>query len=165
MKKILVSACLVGAYVRYDGGDNYCDGLARWIAEGRVVPFCPEVAAGLPVPRPPSEISGQGGGLAVLQGDARVIDKEGADVTDFHVAGAKMALEIVRREGIRIAVLKNQSPACGNPRIYDGTFSSRKIDGFGVMANLLKENGIELYNEDQIERVAQRLKDLETVEG
>ena len=73
VEKILVSACLLGARVRYDGGDMYFDdtNLRRWIVEGRVVSVCPEVVAGLPVPRSASEIVGQGDGFGVLQGTAR----------------------------------------------------------------------------------------------
>ena len=56
MQRILISACLLGAKVRYDGSDRLCDDprTARWQAEGRLVPFCPEVAGGFPTPRAPA---------------------------------------------------------------------------------------------------------------
>ena len=90
MQHILVSACLLGEAVRYNGTDRRSDDpiLKRWLAEGRVVPVCPEIAAGAPVPRPPSEIAGDGGGAGVLAGTARVIEPDGHDVTDLFLAGA-----------------------------------------------------------------------------
>ena len=57
MEKVLVSACLLGNPVRYDGvASNYKDEtLIRWLGQGRLVSICPEVAGGLPVPRPRAE--------------------------------------------------------------------------------------------------------------
>ncbi|MGF2508699.1 DUF523 domain-containing protein, partial [Ralstonia pseudosolanacearum] len=47
--RVLVSACLLGQPVRYDGGTVIVEGgiLARWQMEGRIVPMCPEMAGGL----------------------------------------------------------------------------------------------------------------------
>ena len=58
MEKILVSACLLGSPVRYNGSDRLVEHslIARWREQGRIVPLCPEVAAGFPTPRPPAEI-------------------------------------------------------------------------------------------------------------
>ncbi|KAF0864879.1 2-thiouracil desulfurase family protein, partial [Pseudomonas sp. LD120] len=68
MHKILVSRCLLGHRVRYDGGaSGPFDQLANWLQEGRVVALCPEVAGGLPTPRAAAEIPG-GQGLQVLEG-------------------------------------------------------------------------------------------------
>ena len=80
MQKILVSRCLLGHRVRYDGGAHGpFDQLQLWLDEGRVVALCPEVAGGLPTPRPPAEIRhGQGG--AVLDGRLPVLTIEGEDV-------------------------------------------------------------------------------------
>lgn len=98
MERILVSACLMGRKVRYDGaaktsGDAL---LAAWWREGRLVPFCPEVEGGLPVPRPAAEIEGGAGGEAVLSGAARVLTAGGADVTEAFLAGARAALAAAR---------------------------------------------------------------------
>eukprot|EP01030_Chromulinospumella_sphaerica_P025339 gene25339-25480_t len=73
MQKILVSRCLLGHRVRYDGGaSGPFDQLATWQAEGRVVAVCPEVAGGLPTPRPSAEIPG-GQGMDVWEGRAQVL--------------------------------------------------------------------------------------------
>ena len=66
MQKILVSRCLLGQRVRYDGGAHGpFTLLERWQQEGRVVPLCPEVAGGLPTPRAPAEIAGGQGAQGV----------------------------------------------------------------------------------------------------
>ena len=98
MESVLVSACLLGEAVRHNGADKRCDHeiLQRWLAEGRVVPICPEIAGGLPVPRPPAEIARRAGGAGVLAGQVKVLDINGRDVTAPFVKGAKEALARAR---------------------------------------------------------------------
>jgi len=153
MHRVLVSACLLGERVRHNGEhtQSHDSVLQRWLREGRVVPFCPEVAGGLPVPRPPAEIVEAAGGSSVLSGMGRVLDMNGRDVSAFFVAGAAQALEYTRRESIRVAVLKEGSPSCGTSFIYDGTFTSRRVPGQGVTAALLRQAGIQVLNEFQFE--------------
>lgn len=152
-EKLLVSGCLVGQKVRYDGGDQGLQGTAleRWITEGRVVPFCPEVAGGLPIPRAPAEIVG-----------LRVRTRAGVDVTEAFESGAEQALELARRHGIRVAVLKERSPSCGSSEIYDGTFSGTRKQGEGITTSLLRANGVEVYSEAELHRVETRLEELES---
>lgn len=163
MESVLISGCLLGERVRYNGGDKRCDDeiLRRWIGEGRVVAVCPEVAGGLPVPRPPAEIVGGAGGLRVLAGEARVIDREGRDVSANFVAGAEQALACARAKKIRIAVLKEGSPSCGTGYIYDGTFAGVKVENQGVTAALLRESGIQVFNEAQLAEANALLERLE----
>jgi uncharacterized protein YbbK (DUF523 family) len=163
MHVILVSACLLGEAVRYNGGDNRCDHalLKRWLDEGRVVPVCPEVAGGLPTPRPPAEITRGGGGRAVLGGEARVLAINGRDVTEAFIGGAEHALLKVREMGIRIAVLKEGSPSCGSGAIYDGSFSATKVPGVGVTTARLQEAGVCVFSEHQLEDAARMLVQLE----
>ena len=161
MQKILVSRCLLGQRVRYDGGAHGpFDVLARWQAEGRIVPLCPEVAGGLPTPRAPAEISG-GRGAAVLDGELPVLTDGGQDVTAEFVAGARMALELVAAHGIRIALLKARSPSCGKREAYDGSFSGTRVAGEGVTAAALRRAGVEVFSEEQLAEAAVRLAELE----
>lgn len=161
MHKVLVSACLLGQPVRYDGrASGHPDTLQAWQAQGRVVPLCPEVAGGLPTPRPPAEIPG-GQGRAVLDGDAQVVTVAGEDVSAQFVAGAQIALALVRRHGIRIAVLKSGSPSCGNQQTYDGTFSGTKVAGEGVTTALLRGDGVLVFSELELEAAAQALAALD----
>lgn len=149
MQRVLVSACLLGERVRHDGGHKRCDDdqLRRWQQEGRVVPVCPEVAGGLPVPRPAAEIQRGPGG-------ARVIAVDGRDVTAHFVAGAEHALQLAREHGICIAVLKARSPSCGAGAVYDGTFSGTTVAGDGVTAALLRRHGIAVFTEDELAAAA-----------
>lgn len=157
LPKVLVSACLLGQPVRYDGrASGHPDLLQRWQREGRVVPLCPEVAGGLPTPRPPAEIPGGQGG-AVLDGEARVVTVQGDDVSGEFLAGARLALELVRRHGIGVAVLKSGSPSCGNREVYDGTFSGSKVAGEGVTSALLRREGVLVFSELELEEAARAL--------
>ena len=83
MEKVLVSACLLGEKVKYHGGDARCENpiLKKWEQEGRIIPVCPEVIAGLPTPRAPAEIEAGFDGLDVLEKRARVLEYTGNDVT------------------------------------------------------------------------------------
>jgi len=160
MEKILVSRCLLGHRVRYDGGaSGPFDQLQQWLDEGRVVPLCPEVAGGLPTPRAAAEIPG-GQGAQVLDGDAAVITTDGEDVTVQFLSGAHQALDLVREHRIRIAVLKANSPSCGNLLTYDGTFSGVRVSGEGVTAALLKRQGVRVFNEMELAEAALALKAL-----
>jgi uncharacterized protein YbbK (DUF523 family) len=148
-----ISACLLGENCRYDGGNNCVRiALEQLIENGKVVSICPEVLGGLPTPRPPAEIIG-GNGNDVLDGSARVIDIQGNDVTEDFVKGAYMALERIQKVGVTTVVLKENSPSCGSSAIYDGTFSRRRIDGFGVTAALFRKHGVRVISEYQLEEI------------
>ena len=153
---ILVSACLLGAKVRYDGKTNRCDAAAmqKWIAAGRVIPVCPEVAGGLSIPRPPAEIVGKGGGQGILRGTASIRTATGQDITQAFRAGAEQAVHLAGQQQLRWAILKDKSPSCGVRFIYDGTFSGRLIAGTGLTAALLHKAGVTLFTENEIEALA-----------
>ena len=160
MKKVLVSACLMGRPVRYDGraaakGDGL---LALWQAEGRLVMACPEIAGGLPVPRPAAEISGGTGG-DVLDGTAEIIDASGDNLSERFLQGAHATLDLALQHKVTVAILKQRSPSCGSREIYDGRFANRRIPGEGVTAALLRRNGIAVFDETQLQRAADWLAD------
>ena len=148
---ILVSACLLGQKVRYDGSDKDQRGalLNELIEQGRVLAICPEVAGGLSVPRLPAEIQ-KADGAAVLAGRARVLDSAGNDVTQAFLDGARQALQLAQQHNVKAAILKERSPSCGSQAIYDGTFSKQFKPGRGVTAALLEQHGIKVFNEAQI---------------
>ncbi len=161
MEKILVSACLLGEPVRHNGAHKRSgnDILRRWIEEGRVVAVCPEIAGGLPVPRPASEIVGGADGSRVLAGEVSVTDVDGRDVSRHFVNGANVALQAARANGIRIAILKEGSPSCGSGYTYDGTFTSTRVPGHhGVTAALLRDNGIRVFSEMQLAEAEECLR-------
>ena len=149
MQKILISACLLGEKVRFDGKSKGINAeiLAIWQAEHRLVPLCPEVAGGLPVPRAAAEIQGEA-----------VINMLGEDVTQAFEQGAQLALKICQQQHIRVAILKEGSPSCGSHQINDGTFTHTKIAGQGITARLLKRHGIKVFSEHQINEAEQYFK-------
>jgi len=153
MQKILVSACLLGERVRYDGLIVPLSKIMTCLLRSKavIISFCPEVAGGLPVPRNPAEIAGKNG-FDVLDGKAIVRNKIGDDVTLFYLNGAARALETAVKNNIRLAVLKEKSPACGNSLIYDGTFTRTLKSDKGVTAALFERNGIHVFNEKEIEK-------------
>jgi len=144
----LVSACLLGFATRYDASSRPHPHLIELAARGRVVPICPEVAGGLPIPRPPAEIVGGDGG-AVLNGQARVLTIDGADVTGAFITGAQIALETAQRFGIKTAIMQPRSPSCGQCQVYDGSFAGRLVNGQGVTAALLARHGIQVLSPDE----------------
>jgi len=165
--KVLVSACLLGQRVRYDGGHSESGAkiLAQWRAEGRVVAFCPEVAGGLGTPRPPAQIV-EANGDDVLDGKARILDENGDDVSAAFLAGAQATLEVAQEAGISIAILKSKSPSCGSQRIYntlsqaDGSTTSALVPGMGITTALLRRHGIEVFNEHQFDQALAYLQAL-----
>lgn len=157
--KILVGACLLGRPVRYNGSAVTLahPALEQWQAEDRVVAICPELAAGFGTPRPPAEVGNGESGLAVLSGSAHVIDATGADVTDSYIAGAQAALSLAQASDCKFALLVDGSPSCGSGFIYDGSFAGRKHAGTGVTTALLRENGIEVFAQSEIDALHARL--------
>ncbi|USK92852.1 DUF523 domain-containing protein [Rossellomorea marisflavi] len=143
---LVVSACLAGMKVRYNGTDCLEDVIGEMVRSGKAVTVCPEILGGFQTPREPAEIQG-GTGEDVLDGTARVVDRSGADVTEQYIAGAIETLAICRKMGATDIVLKENSPSCGSSMIYNGGFSGEKIPGEGVTTALLKRNGIKVWSE------------------
>ena len=153
MSKILISACLLGEKVRYDGKDNLQthQRLQSWVKAGLVLMICPEMAGGLPTPRPASEIQPQRSASDVLQGKAKTLNVKGDDVTAEYVTGAHKALVLAQKNNIKVAILKARSPSCGARQIYDGSFSGKLVDGQGITAALLLQHGIQVFDEGEID--------------
>ncbi|SMB93019.1 Uncharacterized conserved protein YbbK, DUF523 family [Thermanaeromonas toyohensis ToBE] len=144
---ILVSACLAGYHCKYNGGSNLVPEIKELVTRRQAIPVCPEKLGGLSIPRPPAEIQG-GDGFDVLEGRARVVDKEGRDVTAAFLQGARATAELARALGTRVAILKERSPSCGIRAIYNGTFSGCTRTGCGVTAALLLRQGLQLFSEE-----------------
>lgn len=149
--KILVSAFLMGFQVRYNGSHKarLANALSRWQSEGRLVTHCPELAAGLPIPRLPAEILGAQG-ADVMQNRAKIVESDGQDVTARYQLAAWLALKAAQEEGCTAALLTDGSPTCGSQFIYDGTFNGQRKPGAGVAAALLREYGITVFSEQQL---------------
>lgn len=140
--KIMVSACLLGENCKYSGGNNYREKLNEFLREHTVVPACPEVLGGLPVPRTPGEI---------VSGEVKT--KDGVSLDREFRLGAERALALAKREQPDMIILQPRSPSCGAGTIYDGTFTGTLIPGNGVFAQLLLENGFTPVTADEAERL------------
>lgn len=145
MERLLISSCLLGLATRYDGRAKAVFSkadISRLSEKYELVPVCPEIYGGLPTPRTPSERVG-----------VKVLMKDGTDVTDNYRKGAMDALELCRILGIKKALLKARSPSCGRGEVYDGSFSGTLISGNGVTAELLLSDGIEVYTENELNKL------------
>ena len=153
--RVVVSACLAGVACTHEAQPKTRDWAVRLVAEGRAVLVCPEVAGGLPIPRPAAEILG-GDGADVLDGRARVLDEHGADVTANYLDGARKAADAARAAGATLAILKARSPSCGRGAIHDGTFGGGMRAGDGVTAATLAREGMTVVSDDDIEGPPER---------
>lgn len=155
--KILVSSCLMGFPVRYNGSAKpfMPPSLLRWQKEGRLILCCPEVSAGFPTPRLSAEIR------VTPLGERTVVESDSHDVTSGYLAGAYIALQLALKHQCRFALLTDGSPSCGSSQIYDGSFSGTRIAGMGVTASLLRENGIAVFGESEFSSLEQAIHSLD----
>lgn len=142
---ILISACLCGFNCKYNGGNNNYSRFIAMYQDNEVLPVCPEELGGLCTPRLPCEIQG-GSGKDVLAGTARVINSDGEDVSDSFIKGACKVLQLARDNNAELVILQDRSPSCGVGLVYDGNFNKNFIEGDGVTAALLRQNGITVIN-------------------
>jgi uncharacterized protein YbbK (DUF523 family) len=146
---ILVSACLIGINCKYNGYNNKDEKVIQYLKDKQFVIACPEQLGGMPTPRDPSEII-KLDIEDIIKGQTSVINNKRLDVTNKFKQGAKETLNIANIYNCKEAILKDGSPSCGSSYIYDGTFSSKKIDGVGVTTALLINNGIKVISEKQL---------------
>jgi len=144
---ILVSSCLAGLEVRYNGTHCLDYKIRKLIEKNKAIPVCPELLGGFSTPREPAEIIG-GNGEDVLDGKAKVVEKSGRDVTEIYIKGAYTTLKKAKEVNATKVVLKEYSPSCGSSMIYNGEFIGKKIAGNGVTTALLKRNGIRVISEE-----------------
>lgn len=136
--KILVSACLLGENCKYNGGNNLRQQVLEMGQEHELIPVCPEVAAGLGIPRIPIEIR-----------DGKVVRRDGVSVDDAIRAAVSDILAKLPQD-IELCVLKARSPTCGVHQIYDGSFTGTLTDGMGVLARALKDAGYRVLDDEEL---------------
>lgn len=152
-EKIAVSACLLGINCKYNGKNNRNENILEYVKDMECIAICPESYGGLSTPRAPSEIEIGKSGTDFIEEreNFHVYSKEGVDLTYEFVKGAEIALEKVKKNNIKRAIMKESSPSCGVNKIYTGKFDGSKKSGMGVTAALFKENGIKMLSEKDIE--------------
>lgn len=165
MIKILLSACLAGFPVRYNGSAKQLvnDQITRWRQQQRFVVFCPELAAGFHTPRPAAEIQPARCGSRNMAQGARVTEATGEDVTERYRLAAWLTLEMAQQNHCQFALLTEGSPSCGSNLIYSGQFNCSKVAGSGFTAGLLARHGIEVFSEYQILQLSERINQLESL--
>jgi uncharacterized protein YbbK (DUF523 family) len=140
----LVSSCLAGIDCRYNGTNTENEFVVELVKRGLAIPVCPEQLGGLTTPRACCEI------IINENGEKKIISKDGRDFTKEYIDGAEKTLAIAKTLGIKKAILQSRSPSCGCGKIYDGTFSGRFKKGNGLTVELLTQNGIKVYTEDEL---------------
>ena len=152
--KLLMSACLVGQCCRWDCRPItgvVTPRLHKMLDNGEVAVICPEFAGGLDIPREPAEIAPGCNAKSVLEGNGKVIDRQGTDVTEAYRTGANKALDLVKKLNIRVAVLNDRSPSCGVHCVHTGKFDGETTLGRGVTAELLASNGVQLFSAEELD--------------
>ena len=137
--KILVSACLLGENCKYNGGSNYCAAVAEYAKDKEIITVCPEVMAGMGIPRTPIEIV-----------DGVLMDRNGNNVEAALRAAVAQVIEQIGNEEIECAILQSRSPTCGVNQVYDGSFSGKLIPGSGVFAQALRDAGYRVVDAEDI---------------
>jgi len=137
--KVLVSACLLGVNCKYSGGNNYSPKVAAFLEGKEVLSVCPEVLAGMGIPRTPMEIV-----------NGVLTDRDGNILEEPMRRAVELALQEIAGQEIHCAILKARSPTCGVHQVYDGTFSGKLVPGSGVFARALLEAGYRVFDEEDL---------------
>ncbi|MCY6484706.1 DUF523 domain-containing protein [Clostridium aestuarii] len=143
----LVSACLAGVNCRYNGGNITNIVIQELVKQGKAIAICPEQLSGLPTPRACCEI------VIAENGNRKIATKDGQDFTKEFVEGAEKTLAIAKVIDVKKAILQSRSPSCGCGTIYNGTFTGNLKKGYGFTAELLIKNGIEVYTENDLDKL------------
>jgi uncharacterized protein YbbK (DUF523 family) len=145
--KLLISSCLIGENVKYDGMNNFVGSqtIEKLQNQYELYHFCPEVEGGLSIPRLKCEI--------VSYHPLKIIDENRKNRTIEFLHGAKKTLRLCKENNIQIAILKSTSPSCSSKYVNDGTFTKNKISGLGITTLLLMKNGIVVVDETEIEKL------------
>ncbi len=154
--RILISACLLGEKVRYDGDSMQLDHVTikNWQESSLLLPICPEVSGGLSTPRKPAEIMPHNNELV------KIVNMENIDVTEEFNRGAQAALEICQQHNIKLAILTESSPSCGSSFIHNGKFDGQKVAGEGITTRLLRKSDIKVFNQFQVEQALEYYQSL-----
>lgn len=163
--KVGISGCLGFWNCRYDGkGYNIDLKQAKSFLKNELktdnvkfLPVCPEQLGELTTPRIPSEIVG-GTGADVLDGKAKVMSKDGKDVTINFIRGAMEVLDYCKKAGIKAFLMKEKSPSCGVETIYTGEFNGNLKPGNGVTTALLLRNNIKVFSDTMLSAVQKLVK-------
>ena len=148
MKSVIISRCLLGDNVRYDGGNcllplSQLESLRKHC---HLIPVCPEVMANMGTPRDPIEFLNN-----------KIINKKGEDLSLQFDPVKKELDQIIRKHNIKYALLKEFSPSCGVTQLYSGHFDGEIIKGSGIIAAYLENMGVKTFSEEHVEDLLSQL--------
>lgn len=148
--RYIVSACLMGANCKYNGGNNYQRRLSAYLKNHTFRCVCPEVLGGLPTPR-----------LSVEIQNGRMINTANEDVSEAFEKGAAEALKITVDFQPDAVILQSRSPSCGVNKRYSGNFDGKLIAGSGIFAQALMDSGYKVYDIEEFLAQTKELTDCE----
>ncbi|MFH1223070.1 MAG: phosphoribosylglycinamide formyltransferase [Pseudomonadota bacterium] len=119
---LLISRCLLGENVRYDGGNKYSNRAETAFKnfKGNKVKVCPEIEAGFPTPRDP------------------ITDENREVLKEVEVASKKFIEKKLNTSKKILAILKDRSPSCG-VKSGQGVFTSMLYNKFGEDVLIVSE--------------------------
>lgn len=142
-----ISSCLCGICCTYKGSHHEVSGCRELVERGEAIMICPEVLGGLSIPRTPAE-----------RVHDQVLTMDGNDVTEAFVEGARKVVELCRLNHVDEVILKSKSPSCGIGAIYDGTFSHTLVEGNGITAQRLMDEGFTVLSDIEFEKRKRKLE-------
>lgn len=144
-----ISACNFGTPVRYNmKGWNRVEHLDRDKSSFIWVPVCPEVTAGMGVPRETIKLV-NGNGNDFWEGNARMKNRRGKDVSEQIRSGSLMSLEILKSSGCEAFIFQEGSPTCG---IYRTTLKNKRLGKPpGVFGSLVEKEELFLIPAEDLD--------------
>ena len=135
MKRVAISACLLGQKCRYDGADNESIELMDILKRSYLIPFCPEDFA-FGSPRPTMDL------VQTIDGDRALSNENGKDLSSPIADYANMFFD--KNSDIDLFVGKDRSPSCGvcSAKLYDSDKNLISTDSMGLMAREANKRGI-----------------------
>jgi uncharacterized protein YbbK (DUF523 family)/uncharacterized protein YbgA (DUF1722 family) len=110
--KILISSCILGNNVRFDGGNKYDSWICQRMGDYfEFVSVCPEVQMGMSIPREPVNLQ------LTKSGEIKMMGSKSK--TDFTSSAVHTSQEIINEKSSEVcgAILQKKSPSCGVERV------------------------------------------------
>jgi len=136
MKKIAISACLLGKACRYDGTDNRDERLLKKLEGAELIPFCPEDFA-FGTPRPTMDL------VRMQKGIRAICNETGDDLSEPIISYAVDFFD--NHFDIDLFIGKDRSPSCGvcSAKCYNEQGILLTAQATGLMAKEAKIRGID----------------------
>jgi uncharacterized protein YbbK (DUF523 family) len=146
-KNIVISACLVGINCKYNNGNNYNEKVINKLLNKEIVLLvCPEIVFDIPRKKIWYQ-NGDGEDVINKRKNAKIINSDGKNVSLKLINSCKKICSIVKKYGIKEAILKERSPSCGVNFVY---INNELTKGCGLLTSMLKKQKVKVVSEEQI---------------